>query len=171
MTSATHEHTLNVALGEVLGRLRQSWTTRTEQIGNVLVEGGRPDILIEEASGWPVVIEAERSSHASAENDANRAFGQDLLPAPDGRSRPQLPSSIHPTSIHLTALKLRDAIVARKTLSTRCTRIGSAIRLTACRRRGGFEAACGTWPCSCIGPAFRRPELKRWPKSSKTGCG
>ena len=53
MTSTTHEHTLNVALGEVLGQLRRSWRMRTEQTGQVLAEGGRPDILIEEASGWP----------------------------------------------------------------------------------------------------------------------
>ena len=42
MTSATHEHTLNVALGEVLGRPRLSWRTRSEQTGHVLMEGGRP---------------------------------------------------------------------------------------------------------------------------------
>ena len=70
MTSATHEHTINVALGEVLSNLRRSWTTRSEQSGQVLKGGGRPDILIEEASGWPVVIEAERSNHLSAEDDA-----------------------------------------------------------------------------------------------------
>ena len=63
MMNATHEHTLNVALGEVLGLLRRSWTTRSEQTGQVLQGGGRPDILIEEASGWPVVIEAERSNY------------------------------------------------------------------------------------------------------------
>ena len=56
MTSTTHEHTLNVALGEVLGLLRRSWKTRSEQTGQVLAGGGRPDILIEEASGWPVSI-------------------------------------------------------------------------------------------------------------------
>ena len=56
MTNSTHEHTLNVTLGEVPGRLRLSWRARSEQTGHVLVEGGRPDILIEEASGWPVVI-------------------------------------------------------------------------------------------------------------------
>ena len=54
MPVCTHQHTLNVALGEVLGQLRRSWQTRTEQTGQVLAEGGRPDILIEGASGWPV---------------------------------------------------------------------------------------------------------------------
>ena len=76
MTSATHEHTINVALGEVLGRLRRSWTTRSEQTGQVLKGGGRPDILIEEASGWPVVIEAERSNYTSAEDDAKARLGR-----------------------------------------------------------------------------------------------
>ena len=76
MTTPTHEHTLNVALGEMLDRLRQSWTTRSEQTGQVLIGGGRPDILVEEASGWPVVIEAERSNHSSAEDDAKARLGR-----------------------------------------------------------------------------------------------
>ena len=75
MTNTTHEHTLNVTLGEVLGQLRRSWRTRSEQTGHVLAEGGRPDILIEEASGWPVVIKAERSSQSSAEGDAKARLG------------------------------------------------------------------------------------------------
>ena len=109
MTSATHEHTLNVALGEVLGRLRQSWTTRTEQIGNVLEEGGRPDILIEEASGWPVVIEAERSSHASAENDAKDRLGKTV--AGSGRQIETAIALVYPQAIHaLDGAKLRKAI-------------------------------------------------------------
>ena len=49
--NATHEHKLNVALGEVLSRLRRSWRTHGERTGDILVESGRPDILIEEASG------------------------------------------------------------------------------------------------------------------------
>ena len=109
MTSATHEHTLNVALGEVLGRLRQSWTTRTEQIGNVLEEGGRPDILIEEASGWPVVIEAERSSHASAENDAKDRLGK--TSAGSSRRIETAIALVYPQAIHaLDGAKLRKAI-------------------------------------------------------------
>ena len=109
MTSATHEHTLNVALGEVLGRLRQSWTTRTEQIGNVLEEGGRPDILIEEASGWPVVIEAERSSHASAENDAKERLGK--TSADSSRRIETAIALVYPQAIHaLDGAKLRKAI-------------------------------------------------------------
>ena len=109
MTSATHEHTLNVALGEVLGRLRKSWTTRAERTGNVLVEGGRPDILIEEASGWPVVIEAERSSHASAENDAKDRLGKTV--ARTGRQIETAIALVYPSDIHtLDGAALRDAI-------------------------------------------------------------
>ena len=109
MTSATHEHTLNVALGEVLGRLRQSWATRAERTGNVLVEGGRPDILIEEASGWPVVIEAERSSHASAENDAKDRLGKTV--ASTGRQIETAIALAYPADIHtLDGAALRDAI-------------------------------------------------------------
>ena len=109
MTSSTHEHTLNVALGEVLGRLRQSWSTRTERTGNILREGGRPDILIEEASGWPVVIEAERSSHASAENDATDRLGKTV--ASTGRQIETAIALVYPSDIHaLDGAALRDAI-------------------------------------------------------------
>ncbi len=73
---ATHEHTLNVALGEVLGDLRpHSWRVVSEQQGQ-LRGGGRPDILIEEASQWPVVIEAERANHDSAETEAGERLGR-----------------------------------------------------------------------------------------------
>ncbi len=59
---ATHEHTINVALGEVLQQLRpHSWRVVSEEQGQ-LRGGGRPDILIEEASQWPVVIEAASAS-------------------------------------------------------------------------------------------------------------
>ena len=98
MTTSTHEQTLNNALGEVLGRLRRSWTTRTERTGNVLVEGGRPDILIEEASGRPVVIEAERSSHASAENDDNDRLGKTV--AGSGRQIETGIALVYPPAIH-----------------------------------------------------------------------
>ena len=96
--STTHEHTLNVALGEVLGLLRRSWKTRSEQTGQVLVEGGRPDILIEEASGWPVAIEAERSNHASAEDDAKARLGRTV--ANTGRQIETAIALVYPPSFH-----------------------------------------------------------------------
>ena len=109
MTSATHEHTLNVALGEVLGRLRLSWRTRSEQTGHVLVEGGRPDILIEEASGWPIAIEAERSNHASAEADAQARLGRTV--ANTGRQIETAIALVYPANLHsLDGSALRHAI-------------------------------------------------------------
>ena len=109
MTSATHEHTLNVALGEVLGRLRLSWRTRSEQTGHVLMEGGRPDILIEEASGWPIAIEAERSNHASAEADAQARLGRRV--ASTGRQIETAIALVYPANLHsLDGSALRYAI-------------------------------------------------------------
>ncbi len=109
MTTGTHEHTLNVALGEVLAGLRRSWTTRTEQIGDVLEGGGRPDILIEEASGWPVVIEAERTDHASAESDATARLGRTV--AGTGRRIETAIALVYPTNLHtLDGSALREAI-------------------------------------------------------------
>ena len=109
MTSATHEHTLNVALGEVLGRLRLSWRTRSEQTGHVLVEGGRPDILIEEASGWPIAIEAERSNHTSAEADAQARLGRTV--ANTGRQIETAVALVYPANLHsIDGSALRHAI-------------------------------------------------------------
>ena len=109
MTSSTHEHTLNVALGEVLGRLRKSWETRAERTGRIFTEGGRPDILIEEASGWPVVIEAERDNHRSAEDDAKARLG--LTVANTGRRTETVIALVYPPNLHaLDGSELREAI-------------------------------------------------------------
>ena len=109
MTTATHEQTLNVALGEVLGLLRQSWTTRSERTGQVLTGGGRPDILVEEASGWPVVIEAERSNHTSAEDDAKARLGRQV--ANTGRFVETAIALVYPPALHsLDGPKLREAM-------------------------------------------------------------
>ena len=109
MTSSTHEHTLNVALGEVLGQLRRSWRTRAEQIGQVLAGGGRPDILIEEASGWPVVIEAEGSNHASAEREAKARLGRTVVNT--GRQIETAIALVYPPNLHaLEGSALREAI-------------------------------------------------------------
>ena len=109
MTGDTHEHTLNVALGEVLGLLRGSWTTRSEQTGQVLKGGGRPDVLIEEASGWPVVIEAKVSDHPNAEADAIARLGRIV-----GSTGRQIETSIAlvypPTVRSLDGLALREVL-------------------------------------------------------------
>ena len=74
---ATIESTINVALGEVLRGLRpQSWRVFAEETRTLRDSARRPDILIEEASQWPVVIEAERTNHPSAEQDARARLGQ-----------------------------------------------------------------------------------------------
>ena len=115
MTSATHEHTLNVALGEVLRQLRRSWRTRAEETGQVLVGGGRPDILIEEASGWPVVIEAERSNRSSAEDDAKARLGRTV--ANTGRQVETAIALVYPPDLHsLDGSSLRDAIARTQCL-------------------------------------------------------
>ena len=109
VNNATHEQTLNDALGEVLGDLRISWRIRTERIGGVFVEGGRPDILIEEASGWPVVIEAERENPRSAENDATERLG--LTVASSGRKIETVIALVYPPNLHaLYGAELREAI-------------------------------------------------------------
>ena len=74
---ATHEHTLNVALGEVLRGLRpHSWHVHAEETRTLRKSSKRPDVLIEEAAQWPVAIEAERESYDGAEGDARARLGQ-----------------------------------------------------------------------------------------------
>ena len=75
----------------------------------MLVEGGRPDILIEEANGWPVVIEAERSSHTSAEVDAKNKLGRTV--ARTGRRIETAIALVYPPDVHsLDGAELRDAL-------------------------------------------------------------
>lgn len=106
---STHEQTVNVALGEVLGSLRKSWQVDAEKTGGVLQGGGRPDILIEEASGWPVVVEAELSDHAGAEKDAIVRLGR--IVAATGRSIETAVALVYPSALHsLDGQVLRTAI-------------------------------------------------------------
>ena len=109
MPGSTHEQTMNVALGEVLDGLRRSWHARAEQTGNVLEGGGRPDILVEDASGWPVVIEAERANHASAEQDAVTRLGRAVMPS--GRTIETAIALVYADELtYLDGQQLRDAI-------------------------------------------------------------
>lgn len=74
---ATHEHTLNIALGEVLETLRPcGWSVHSEETRTIWRSSKRPDILIEEGSGWPVTIEADKDSYDGAEADARARLGQ-----------------------------------------------------------------------------------------------
>ena len=71
MTSlSTHEQTVNVALGEVLRGMRRSWNVIADRRGKVLREGGYPDVLVLDAAGWPVVIEAKHHPHYAWAEDA-----------------------------------------------------------------------------------------------------
>lgn len=108
MPGPTHEQTLNVALGEVLGGLRRSWRVRAEQTGNILEGGGRPDVLVEDASGWPVVIEAERADHASAEQDAIARLGRKV--AQSGKTIETAIALVYPDEVtYLDGRRLRNA--------------------------------------------------------------
>lgn len=79
LTSRTHEQTINTALGEVLQGLGRNWTIRSENVGGIFREGGRPDILIEKPEGWPIVIEAEVGNHRQAELEARSRLGNTLI--------------------------------------------------------------------------------------------
>ena len=108
MPGPTHEQTLNVALGEALDGLRRSWTARAEQTGGILDGGGRPDILVEDASGWPVVVEAERADHASAESDAVARLGRKV--AHSGKTIETAIALVYPDALtYLDGPALRDA--------------------------------------------------------------
>ena len=74
---STHEQTVNVALGEVLRGMRRSWNVVADRRGKVLREGGYPDVLVLDAAGWPVVIEAKHHpGHTLAEDAATDRLGK-----------------------------------------------------------------------------------------------
>ena len=79
MPTVTHEQTINTALAEVLERFGRRWQIRAENIGGVFHGGGRPDILIEKADGWPIVIEAEVANQAQAEKEAQSRLHRTLV--------------------------------------------------------------------------------------------
>lgn len=78
MATRVHEQTINTALGELLQDLGRYWTVRSEHVGRIFDEGGRPDILIEKADGWPIVVEAEVNNHRQAEVEAQSRLGNHL---------------------------------------------------------------------------------------------
>jgi hypothetical protein len=77
--TGAHEQTINAALGEVLHQLGREWTLRSEHVGQIFEEGGRPDILVEKSDGWPIVIEAEVANHRQAEIEARSRLGNRLI--------------------------------------------------------------------------------------------
>ena len=109
MPGPAHEQTINTALGEVLNGLRRSWTIRAEETGGVLDGGGRPDILVEDASSWPVVIEAERTNYTSAERDAIARLGRRVTHT--GLPIETAIALVYPDALtYLDGKPLRDAI-------------------------------------------------------------
>ena len=107
---ATHEHTINVALGEVLAGLRpHSWRVHAEETRTLQDAAKQPDILIEEASQWPVVIEAERANHPSAEQDALGRLG--LIVNETGKPIESAIALVYPQSVlELSGQSLRDEL-------------------------------------------------------------
>ena len=79
MPTLTHEQTINTALAEVLEDLGRSWNIRSEHVGRIFEEGGRPDILVEKPDGWPIVLEAEVGNHRQAEVEAQSRLGNRLV--------------------------------------------------------------------------------------------
>ena len=70
---------------------------------------GRPDILIEEASGWLVVIEAKVSNHAAAEKDAKARLGR--IVASTGRQIETSIALVYPPAVRSpNGAALRKAI-------------------------------------------------------------
>ena len=105
----THEQTVNVALGEVLSGMRRSWRVLDERTGGMLVEGGRPDVLVLDASDWPVVIEAELANHQGAEQDAIARLGK--RPTGGEHAIETAIALVYPPELHeLRGEALREAI-------------------------------------------------------------
>lgn len=81
--TVTHEQTINTSLGEVLSEQGRGWRIRSEEVGRIFEEGGRPDVLIEKSGGWPIVIEAEVGNHRQAELEAQSRLGNRLVSSAD----------------------------------------------------------------------------------------
>lgn len=113
---ATSEPEVNIALGEVLRDLRPgSWTVRTEPIGAISGSGKRPDIIVEDASGWPVAVEAEWDPAATVDDDAFLRIGLEL--SSGGLAIETAIPVIYPLDLDgLSGEPLRDAIRAAENL-------------------------------------------------------
>ena len=134
MPDTTHEHTINDALGEVLQRLRpNAWSVRSEELKTLVGTAARPDILIEEPAGWPVVIEAEKANRPAAERDALDRLNR--VVSASQRQIESVVALIYPQSLHdLSGTALTAEIM----------------------RTGGFEYAL--YSSTLSGAAERLPE-------------
>jgi hypothetical protein len=77
---ATHEHSINVALAEVLRTTRHTWAkgaeiVRAEPTSALQGSAKRPDILVEEPNTSPVVVETEIIPAGTLEADALSRLG------------------------------------------------------------------------------------------------
>ena len=93
----THEQTINTALAEVIEPFGRGWQIRAEDIGGVFQGGGRPDVLIEKADGWPIVIEAEVANQSQAEKEARSRLHRTLVST--GRQVHASVALVYPTSM------------------------------------------------------------------------
>ena len=84
------EHTFNTALAAALRQRNPRWRTdgalEAEPIG-ALPGGRRPDVLLRESGGSPVVIETEFRPAATVERDARSRLGETIV----GGSEPPRP--------------------------------------------------------------------------------
>ena len=110
------EPTVNVALAEVLQGLRpKSWTVRAEETGAVQGSAERPDILVEDAAGWPVAIEAEWPPAAGVEEEAQNRLYRRL--SESGLFIETAIALIYPLELDdKSGQDLRDAILATEDL-------------------------------------------------------
>ena len=108
----TAEHTVNDALGEVLGKSLRSWSVGGDRRGEVLKGGGWPDVLLLDASGWPVAIEAKHhGNYRGAEESADNRLGK--RPADSGRVIETVVALVYPdVFLSLSGEELRSAIRA-----------------------------------------------------------
>ena len=124
MPTLTHEQTINTSLGEVLDDFGRGWGIRSEQVGRIFDEGGRPDILIEKRDGWPIVIEAEVGNHRQAEMEAQSRLGNRLVSS--GAAIHAAVALVYPEELrHYQGAALRGALRGRT-------------RIRAFHRRGGW---------------------------------
>ena len=109
MESLTHEHTINTNLGEILESVGRNWRIRSEHVGRIFEEGGRPDVLIEKPDGWPIVVEAEVGKHRQAEEDAQKQLGKRL--ASRNETVQAAVALVYPEGLrHHDGAALRDAL-------------------------------------------------------------
>ena len=106
----TAEHVVNACLGEVLGKKLRSWRVGGDRRGRVMRGGGYPDVLLLDASGWPVAIEAKHAGgYADAEKDATNRLGK--RPQDSDRVIETVIALVYPAVFHhLDGEELRSAI-------------------------------------------------------------